>query len=261
MLPQKILQNKLLWLFSGTSDGNQIARELISRNYHLRVFVATQYGRKVATKILPREVIETGRINDDEIFARAKLESPSQVIDATHPFASEISENLMIFCRTCRVPYIRYERPEGTVKGKNICFVNNIERAAEKAKTLGKNILLTLGSKNIDPFLSHDFQGRVHIRMLPDPQLIDHLLSKGVSPDKIIAVQGPFSTSMNQAMMDDYSIDCLVTKSSGKEGGVPQKIDAAKKLRVSVVVVKRPNMNYPILFSDKNEVIKYLNDS
>ena len=97
--------------------------------------------------------------------------------------------------------------------------------------------------------------------MLPDPQLIDHLLSKGVPPDRIIAIQGPLSISMNQAMLDDYSIDCLITKSSGKEGGLPQKIAAAKELSVSVIVIKRPDMNYPVLFCDKDEVIKYINNS
>ena len=57
---------------------------------------------------------------------------------------------------------------------------------------------------------------------------------------------------MNQAMLDDYSIDCLITKSSGKEGGLPQKIAAAKELSVSVIVIKRPDMNYPVLFCDKD---------
>ena len=121
--------------------------------------------------------------------------------------------------------------------------------------------MLTLGSKNIEPFLCEDFQGRIHIRMLPDPQLIDQLLSKGVPPDRIIAIQGPFSVSMNQAMIDEYSIDCLITKSSGKEGGVPQKIAAAKELGVSVIVINRPDMNYPVSFCDKDEIIKYINNS
>jgi precorrin-6x reductase len=63
---------------------------------------------------------------------------------------------------------------------------------------------------------------------------------------------------MNLAMMGNYAIDCLVTKSSGKEGGFPQKIAAAKELGASVIIIKRPDMSYPISFSEKNEVIKYL---
>ena len=67
--------------------------------------------------------------------------------------------------------------------------------------------------------------------------------------------------AMNRAMMDNFSIDCLITKSSGKEGGVPQKIAAAKELGVPVIIIKRPKMNYPISFSDKNEIIEYINNS
>ncbi|HIK58585.1 MAG TPA: precorrin-6A reductase [Nitrospinaceae bacterium] len=253
--------NKLLWLFSGTSDGNEIAQCLVSQKCRLKVFVATQYGRKVAAESLPPQIVEAGRLNENEMGARADLEPPSQVIDATHPYALEISKNLMHFCDTRKIPYIRYERPEEQISGENIYFVDNIEQAAEKTRTLGKQILLTLGSKNIEPFLGEDFCGRIFIRMLPDPQLIDHLLSKGVSPDRIIAIQGPFSISMNLAMMGNYAIDCLVTKSSGKEGGFPQKIAAAKELGASVIIIKRPDMSYPISFSKKNEVIKYLNIS
>jgi precorrin-6x reductase len=255
------MKNKLLWLFSGTSDGNGIALSLISKNHSIKVFVATQYGKKVALETLPAKNIETGRMNESEISERAEAEAPSTVIDATHPYALEISKNLMSVCEARKIPYIRYERPEDSLAGENIHVVADIEQAAEKAKTLGKNLLLTLGSKNIEPFLNNDFEGKIYIRMLPDPPLIEHLLSKGVAPDRIIAIQGPFSTSMNRAMMESYSIDCLITKSSGKEGGVPEKISAAKELGVSVIVIKRPQMNYPISFSNKTEIIEYINNS
>jgi precorrin-6x reductase len=251
--------NKPLWLFAGTSDGNNIARLLIENNCYLKLFVATPYGKNVAAEMLPQEIIETGRMNKSEIIEHAKMEAPSQVVDATHPFAQEISKNLMEFCRTQKIPYTRYERPEEALVGGNIQFVDSIEQAAQKAETLGQKILLTLGSKNIEPFLCDAFNRRIYIRMLPDPQLIEHILSKGVSPDRIIAIQGPFSIAMNRAMMEHYSIDCLITKSSGKEGGVPQKIAAANELGIPVIVVKRPDMSYPVLFNDANELINHIN--
>ena len=133
-------------------------------------------------------------------------------------------------------------------------YVENIKQAAEKAKTIGRQILLTLGSKNIDPFLCEEFLERIFIRMLPDPQLIQDLLSKGVSPDRIIAIQGPFSISLNKALMVDRSIDCLITKSSGKEGGIKDKVTAAQELDISVIVIKRPEMDYPVSFSDQNKM-------
>jgi cobalt-factor III methyltransferase len=251
-------KNKLLWLFSGTSDGNQIAKDLIAKNCCLKVFVATPYGRNVASQTLPLELIQTGRLSIENILEIGRIDVPEKVIDATHPFAVEVSKNLMEFCRTREIPYIRYERPEECIEGDNVYFVENVEQAAEKAKKIGGQILLTLGSKNIDPFLCEEFRERISIRMLPDPQLIQDLLSKRISPDRIIAIQGPFSISLNKALMVDRSIDCLVTKSSGKEGGVEDKIVAARELDISVIVIKRPDMEYPTLFSDQDKMIDHI---
>ena len=252
------LKSKLLWLFSGTSDGNRIAFDLIVKNYPVKVFVATQYGKKVASKTLPLEVIETGRLNPDQISERAKIEKPSQMIDATHPYAQEISKNLIHFCQSEQIPYLRYERPEETIEGENIYFADSVNQAAEKAKALGKKILLTLGSKNIESFLSETLKDNIYIRMLPDPSLIEHVLSKGVSPDRIIAIQGPFSHLMNRTMMEDFSIDCLVTKSSGNEGGILQKVSAAIELKIPVIIIKRPEMDYPVVFQNENKLIKHI---
>ena len=247
-------KNKLLWLFSGTSDGNQIAKDLIAKNCTLKVFVATPYGRNVAAQTLPLELIQTGRLTVNDIFEIGRIDNPDKVIDTTHPYAMEISKNLMEFCRIREIPYIRYERPEESIEENNVYYVENIKQAAEKAKTIGRQILLTLGSKNIDPFLCEGFLERIFIRMLPDPQLIQDLLSKGVSPDRIIAIQGPFSISLNKALMVDRSIDCLITKSSGKEGGIKNKVTAAQELDISVIVIKRPEMDYPVSFSDQNKI-------
>ena len=247
-------KNKLLWLFSGTSDGNQIAKDLIAKNCPLKVFVATSYGRNVAAQTLPLELIQTGRLTVDDIFEIGRIDNPDKVIDTTHPYAMEISKNLMEFCRIREIPYIRYERPEESIEENNVYYVENIKQAAEKAKTIGRQILLTLGSKNIDPFLCEEFLERIFIRMLPYPQLIQDLLSKGVSPDRIIAIQGPFSISLNKALMVDRSIDCLITKSSGKEGGIKDKVTAAQELDISVIVIKRPEMDYPVSFSDQNKM-------
>jgi cobalt-factor III methyltransferase len=251
-------KNKLLWIFSGTSDGNQIAKNLIAKNCALKLFVATQYGRKVAAQILPLKIIQAGRLTLSDMLKNKRINAPKNVIDATHPFAIEVSKNLMEFCRIREIPYIRYERPEESIEGDNIYYVENVEQAAEKAKIIGNQTFLTLGSKNIDPFLCEELIGKISIRMLPDPQLIQDLLSKGVAPDRIIAIQGPFSISLNKALMVDRSIDCLVTKSSGKEGGVEDKVAAARELDIPVIVIKRPDMDYPALFNDQNKIVAHI---
>ncbi len=165
----------MFWLFSGTSDGNKIAQDLVSKNYSIKVFVASKYGQIIAAETLPQNIIKTGRMNVDEIFTLGEREAPEKVIDATHPYALEISKNLMRFCQKKGIPYIRYERPEEMIVEENVYYVDDVEQAAKKAKSLGLRILLTLGSKKIEDFLCDELRDQVYIRKLPDPHLNEHL--------------------------------------------------------------------------------------
>ena len=56
----------------------------------------------------------------------------------------------------------------------------------------------------------------------------------GICGKQILALQGPFSVEMNEAILKQYHINCLVTKRSGKNGGYQEKIEAAKRLGISV---------------------------
>jgi precorrin-3B C17-methyltransferase len=252
-------ENNLLWLFSGTSDGNRIAAEALSRGYRAKFFVASEFGKRVAAETLPCHLIHAGRLSQRDLLERYALEEPAVVLDATHPYAVEISRNLMELCREKGIPYARYERPDEIIPGKGVHLVDDVTAAAECANRLGKRLLLTTGSKNVDPFIAL-FKGELFIRMLPDPDLIRQLLEKEVSPKNIIAMQGPFSLSLNKAMLADFKIDCLVTKSSGKEGGYPEKIKAAGEMGIPVVVIKRPRMDYPMAFRSAEEVFRFLDD-
>lgn len=248
----------MAWLFSGTSDGNRIAAELIDRGHSIKVFVASEFGKRVAGEKLPLQLIHAGRLCKQDLAEKWEMERPSVVVDATHPYAVEISRNLIELCREKNTPYVRYERPEEIFTGKNIHHVDSVEAAAECSMRLGRRLLLTTGSKNVDPFLRSDFSGEVFIRMLPDPDLIRQLLGKGVSPKNIIALQGPFSLSLNKAMLADFRIDCLVTKSSGKEGGYAEKVNAANEMGIPVVVIQRPRLDYPKMFQTMEEVCCFL---
>lgn len=251
--------NKLVWLFSGTSDGNQIAQESINRGYDTKVFVASMFGKQVASEKIPVDAIFVGRLSKQNLLDRCKLERPDFVLDATHPYAVEISHNLMEFCFEKGVPYVRYERPEEIIEAENIYIVDTMQAAAECSMRLGKRLLLTTGSKNIDPFVLPYIDCEIFVRMLPDPDLICQVLEKGISPKNIIAMRGPFSLALNLAILDSFKIDCLITKSSGKEGGYVEKVLAAREAGIPVVVIKRPLMNYPSVFQTKDKLFRFLN--
>ncbi len=250
--------NDLIWIFSGTSDGNQIAHDLLQKNYCLTVFVASEYGKSVASETLPSSIVRVGRLTQAELCELGISAKPKVVVDATHPYAIEISKNLMGFCENTDIRYVRYERKEEAVTGDNLFFEESIESAAKKAFQLGSRLLLTIGSKDLEPFIQRNENTQIFIRMLPDPELIKALVEKGVAVKSIIAMQGPFSVNLNKTMIEDYKIDCLVTKSSGREGGFPEKITATQELGIPAVIIKRPLLEFPDSFSDQDAIVDFI---
>lgn len=69
---------------------------------------------------------------------------------------------------------------------------------------------------------------------------------------------GPFSTELNIALMRDWGITGIVTKESGSEGGLSQKLDAAEKLNLPVVVIRRPERDLSHAVSDLSELLAFV---
>jgi precorrin-6x reductase len=260
MSPNEPASRNLVWLFSGTSDGNAIGLKLINSGYSIKLFVATDYGKEVALKSFPADTIHTGRLDREQLLQKEKEDRPKTVIDATHPFAAEISANLIELCKRTSANYVRFERPNDLPSDKDIHIVANYEEAARKADQLGRRILLTTGSKEIDTFFKADIRGELFLRMLPSPKLLQEVLAKGMHQKNIVAMQGPFSLDTNQSLIERWQIDCLVTKASGKEGGLLEKIEAARICDIPVVVIDRPKMDYPVVFNEVDSLLDYLQE-
>ena len=74
-------------------------------------------------------------------------------------------------------------------------------------------------------------------------------------------MQAPFSTEFNIALWSAWKVDCVVTKESGETGGFSFKAEAAAKLSIPFIVIKRPQLSYPVVTSDFNSVAKLLEQS
>ncbi len=258
MSPNEPTPKDLVWLFSGTSDGNSIGLKLINAGYSIKLFIATDYGKEIALKSFHADIINTGRLNRDQLFKQEKEDRPKTIIDATHPFAVEISANLIELCNQTSANYVRFERPNDLPSDKDIHTVTDYKKAAHKADQLGKRILLTTGSKEIDTFLNAGMNGELFLRMLPSPKLLQEVLAKGMHQKNIVAMQGPFSVDTNQSLIERWKIDCLVTKASGKEGGLLEKIEAARICNIPVVIIDRPHIDYPLAFNGIDPLFQYL---
>lgn len=188
---------------------------------------------------------------------RCPLSGPLLVIDATHPYAAVVSENILTACAAAGVRCIRVEREDSGAGGKasapegaTLHWVESIEEAAAWLEQSDRssseaaqrpNILITTGSKELTPYTQiPDFAARCYVRALPTVEALEKCQALGFRRDHLILMQGPFSEEMNVAQLRYAEAGYLVTKASGETGGFPEKCEAALALGVEVICVGRP---------------------
>ncbi|MDY3250200.1 MAG: precorrin-6A reductase [Candidatus Choladocola sp.] len=236
-------------VFGGTIEGRQVSDYLTEEKIHHTVCVATEYGEEVLKK-QEYLTVHQGRMNTEQMCSFLKKGAFSAVVDATHPYAVEVSENVRRACETENVPYLRYLRPsvgvgaDDDVKDSDplqMVRVNSTLEAARYLESQKGNIFLTTGSKELRIFTENVSDiSRIFARVLPSAEVISGCRALGLEGKQICAMQGPFSAEINTAMMRQMNASFLVTKDTGNSGGFPEKIEAARELGVCAVVIRRP---------------------
>ena len=245
----------MILVLGGTSDSLEICSEL-NKIFNLKytLSVTTEYGKDLA-KGYARNVI-LGKLNKNEMMNFIKENKVKLIIDATHPYAIEVSKNAIECSSESNIEYIRYERKsliEG-IEYKNIFVVDTIEEACSIASKRGNNIFIGSGSKNLNKYVELIKDKKLIARVLPTSEVIKSCEDLGLNADNIIAMKGPFSKTINIEMYKQYKIDLVITKESGVAGGFLEKIDAAKFLDIPVVIIRRENIEYPKVINDVKEI-------
>lgn len=221
-------------LFSGTSEGHALCRFLFERGARADVYVATEYGQAVLEP-LPGITVHTGRLSAPEL-AR-EIGEGALVIDATHPYAREISENLRAACRGSE--YLRLLRPR-TAAADGVT-VPDTAAAADWLNVHPGRALLTTGSKELAAFTAvSGYRERLFPRVLPSVQALEVCAALGFPSAHIIAMQGPFDRALNAALLRQIHAAYLVTKDTGAAGGFAEKAAAARDAGARLLVIARP---------------------
>lgn len=226
-------------LFSGTTEGRKLAEYLSTTELQTLVCVATEYGEALSPKG-DNVSISTGRMDEAAMADLFQKERFALVVDATHPHAQLVTDNIISATHATNIPYLRLSR-EAMQPLEDITYVDCIAQAAQRLQNSQGNILITTGSKELAPYTSIPaYQQRVFVRVLPTQEALAACAAQGIAPQHIIAMQGPFSEAMNRTMIRDLQIQHLVTKESGNAGGLQEKLNAARAEGVQVVLVGRP---------------------
>ena len=225
-----------LVIFAGTSEGRTLCTRLSQAGMQATVCVATEYGKEVLPP-MPGITVHTGRMTAGEMADF--LQGTQLVVDATHPYAVEVSKNIRQACETVNCRYIRLLRPK--TQAEHVVHVASAaEAAAYLAHTEG-NVLLTVGSKELHCFTAvPDYAERLWPRVLPAAASMEICQKLGFPAAHTILMQGPFSEELNTALLHTCGAKWLVTKDTGAAGGLPEKLAAAKRCGCQVILIDRP---------------------
>lgn len=229
----------MIMVLAGTKDGRQVAAALEQAGYTVLATAVTPYGEELLKQSIKGEVL-CGALDKEQMCRLIEKEGVKMLVDATHPFASEASSNALEACAKMKIPYLRYER-EGAREnyGKNVIPVQDLEGAISAVKKIPGNIFLTIGSSALPAFVRALGAKRIVARVLPTRKALMLCEKLNLTPAQIVALQGPFSQAFNKEMFLHYRAGAVVSKESGREGGLPEKIAAAAELDLPLVLIKR----------------------
>ena len=238
---------KQVIVFAGTTEGRIIGEWLAAEGVETLCCVATEYGKELM-KPEPGLDVRQGRLSAEEMQELFEKEGRPLVLDVTHPYASVVSENIHAACEKASCRYLRLIRPlassgqrMGDAESEAVVTVDSVEEAVSWLSHTEGPVFVTTGSKELSKFTAlPDFQNRVYARVLATPEVVRQCTELGVTGAHLICMQGPFSRELNLAMLRQTGAKYMVTKESGRAGGFPEKLEAAKEAGVRLVLIGRP---------------------
>lgn len=229
-------------LFGGTVEGRTVAEYLNENKIPSMVCVATEYGES----LLPQaEYLELSheRLDEKQMEERMLQMENGLVIDATHPYAQVVTENIETACERTGTAYLRVVRQESRrlEEEETITYVKSIREAVEYLEKTSGNILVTTGSKELSAYTAlTDYQERIYARVLSLVEVVSSCAKLGIEGKHLLCMQGPFSREMNIALIHQFDIAWMVSKESGRAGGFLEKYQAAKETGCRMIVIGRP---------------------
>jgi precorrin-6A/cobalt-precorrin-6A reductase len=221
-------------ILGGTGEAAALARSLIDDLGDRLEITTSLAGRTREPAALPGQVRSGGFGGAVALADYMRDHRIAAVIDATHPFAAQISTNAATACEVANVPRLVLSRPCWKAQaGDNWVEFENFEEAVRGLPRLGERVFLTVGAQELNSFAAlTELWFLVRLVETPADPIV-------LSNYQMITGRGPFSFAGELALMESHKIDILVTKASGGEATVA-KLAAARQLGLPVAMVCRP---------------------
>jgi precorrin-6A/cobalt-precorrin-6A reductase len=221
-----------LLILGGTTEASALARHLAGRPEFAPIL---SLAGRTKNPVVPPIPCRIGGFGGVDGLKRYLAENrTSVVIDATHPFAEQMSANAVKACRETGLPLAIFTRPAWHPGPDDVWrFVPNMAAAAHALGPAKRRVFLTVGGLQLRAFAAAP-QHHYLVRTIETPDAITDL------PDhRLILARGPFAIADEIALMREEHIEVLITKNSGGSA-TEAKLEAARAVGIEVILVERP---------------------
>ncbi len=235
-------------LLGGTTEASLLARLLAGAGMDAVFSYAGRTGAP-GTQPLPTRIGGFGGAEGLAAFLRA--EGIGHVIDATHPFAAQMSRNAVAACAATGIPLAALERPAWTPgPGDRWTPVPDIPAAVAALPEAPARIFLAIGKLHLAAFAARP-QHHYLLRLVDPPEALP-------LPDAAVVIaRGPFTPEGDLALLTEHRIGHIVAKNAGGIGA-RAKLDAARTLGLPVILIDRPVLPPRRIFTEPEEVMGWL---
>lgn len=182
------------------------------------------------------------------------------VLDASHPYAVEISRQAIAATQELQIPYLRYERPlleQDRTAGEQESRLDSFETLLSGSYLQGHRVLLTVGYRPLHLFQPWQERSTLFARILPSAIAMDAAYSAGFTPERLICLRPPICADLEKALWQQWKISLIVTKASGTPGGEDTKRTVSADLGIPIVVIDRPVIEYPQQTSNLSTALEF----
>ncbi|MDJ1169954.1 cobalt-precorrin-6A reductase [Roseofilum sp. BLCC_M154] len=246
-----------VWLIGGTSESRQLAQGLVEAGLECVVTVTTESARSLYPNC-PQLTVKVGKLQASSLDEFQRSHHIGVILDASHPWAQQISQQAIAFSEGSNIPYMRYERPPVTPSecDRNLTL-DSFATLLTGDYLSNRRVFLTVGSQRLPLFQPWQHQATLFARVLPSIKSLQIAQEAGFSSDRLIAIRPPVPEALELALWQHWQISLVVTKASGNAGGEAMKRQLCDRLGIPLITITRPKMTYPQETHDIQEAINF----
>lgn len=251
-----------IWLIGGTRESRELAEILALNHLPCTISVTTESARSLYPST-PLLQVWVGQLEADFLPNFLTYHQISAILDASHPFATNISQLAIATASKYNLPYLRYERKSvqlennQTRESDRIVRLPSFEALSQGDYLTGERVLLTTGYRTLHQFQAWQERSHLYARVLPAVTSLEAALAAGFTPDRLIGIRPPISLELERALWQHWQITLVVSKASGTPGGELIKRQLATELGVKLILIDRPPIAYPHQTDDLSAAVAF----